>query len=183
MATHTRPFPSMATLRGSAERFQTSGPKWGDSVGDALKADTIGGASEGAFNTAALFCTGSRVLMVSVISDAPKTNAFAFTLALRVSEAALSDRPSLGVPQSHSVMTRLRSTPRGLGGVCFGASPFMIRSVQSANIFRCGPIARKKLPIEGPDGPTFVRRSHASSVEVAPSVAFDPNSRVDLFPT
>src|SRR5881409_2451446 len=92
----------MATLRGSAERFQTSEPKRGEGVGDALNAETIGGASEGAFNTAALFCTGSRMLIVSVISEAPNTKPFAFTLALRVSEAALSDRPSFGVGLGHA---------------------------------------------------------------------------------
>ncbi len=87
----------------------------------------------------ALFATGSSMVNPSVISEAPYTGPFALTVGVRVSDAAISDRPSLGVPQSQSVTTRLRSTPVGLGGDVFGVSPIATRSVQSAKAFRCPP--------------------------------------------
>src|SRR5215469_1747738 len=160
-ATHTRPLASIATLRGSPLRVHVFGPQYGEGVGDALNGMFNGVASEGTFNVSDLLATGSSTVRMSVISEAPYTFPFALILALRVSEAALSERPSLGVPQSHSVMTRLRSTPVGRGGATLGASPFAMRSLQSANAERCGPIARKKLPMAGPEGPTLVRRSQA----------------------
>src|SRR5207253_685324 len=151
------------TLLGSPLRFQTSGPQYIEGVGDALNPETIGGASEETSMDTAEFLTGSRTITLSVISEAPYTNPLAFILGLRTSDAASSERPSFGVPQSHSVMTRLRSTPAGRGGVALGASSFAMRSDQSANIFRLSPIARKNAPMDGPEGPTFVRRSQASS--------------------
>src|SRR5205823_5628031 len=109
-ASHTRPLASIATLRGSADRFQASGPAYGELL---LSDDASGGASLGTFITTDLFCTGSRISSASVCSEAAYTKPFAFTRGSRVSEAAVSDRPSFGVPQSHSVITRLRSIPAG----------------------------------------------------------------------
>ena len=40
--------------------------------------------------------------------------------------------PPVGPDQSHSEMTRLRSTPVGRGGACFGTAPAAMRSVHSA---------------------------------------------------
>src|SRR5438093_1385763 len=89
-------------------------------------------ACDGTLTIVTLFSTGSKMFRPSVNCDTPYTGPFAFTRGFRLSEATLSARPSAGVPQSHIVTTRLRSTPFGLGGAEWGSSPFAIRSVQSA---------------------------------------------------
>src|SRR5215471_687944 len=108
---------------------------------------------------------------------------FALAVGMRVSPATLSERPSIGDPQSHVVITRLRSTPVGRGGATFGASPALTRSVRSAKPRRASPKFMKKVPIEGPDGPTFVRFSHAASVDAVPSDIDGRISRVALLPS
>src|SRR6185295_2873756 len=107
----------------------------------------------------------------------------AFAVGIRVSPATLSERPSIGEPQSHIVTTRLRSTPAGRGGATFGASPALTRSVKSANAARASPKFMKKLPIDGPDGPTLVRFSQASSVDAVPADIAGSISRVALVPS
>src|SRR5436190_9619165 len=102
---------------------------------------------------------------------------------MRVSPATLSERPSVGEPQSHIVMTRFRSRPAGRGGTTFGVSPAFTRSVRSAKAFRASPKFMKKLPIDGPDGPTLVRFSQAASVDAVPPDIEGRISRVALFPS
>ena len=97
------------------------------------------------------------------------------TVPSRTSDGVLSVRPSYSVPQSHSVTTTLRSAPRGRGGVCAGASPAAMRSVQSANIVRCSPSRRNMPFIAEPIGPIATRSSHASTWE---STAFRIDSGI-----
>ncbi len=61
----------MPTLRGSPLRFHMSAPKFGDGEGDALKPDTIGGASVGVLMIFALFSAGSSSMSASFICDTP----------------------------------------------------------------------------------------------------------------
>src|SRR5262245_13894938 len=105
---HTRPLASIATLRGSPCRFHMSGPNTGDGVGDALKPDTMAGALVGVLTIVAVFVFGSSTFSASFICETPKTSPFALLRPLRVSAAARSARPSIGVPQSHSETTTLR---------------------------------------------------------------------------
>ncbi len=89
----------------------------------------------------------------------------------------------MGEPQSHNEMTRLRSTPAGRGGATFGVSPPLTRSVKSANACRASPKFMKKLPIDGPEGPTRVRFSQAASVDAVPAAIVGRISRVALLPS
>ena len=118
--------------------------------------------SVGVLITRALFSTGSSSISASFICETPKILPFAVRRGLRKSADALSARPSIGEPQSQSEITRLRCTPAGRGGAVVGASPLAIRSVQSANALRWSPNRWKKVNIDGPDGPYFVRVSHFS---------------------
>src|SRR5438552_5567652 len=72
----------------------------------------------------------------------------------------------MGVAQSHSETTTLRSTPVGRGGPSFGYAPAAMRSVQSAKALRSTPI-RMKVPLMPPPlGPDRTRRSHASRLDL-----------------
>src|ERR1700674_1578420 len=68
---HTRPFPSMPTLRGSPWRFHMSAPKFGDGVGEALKPDCMAGALVGGLMIFALPSPGSSSMSASFICDTP----------------------------------------------------------------------------------------------------------------
>ena len=137
---------------------------------------------DGTVTTDAVWVTGSSTVSESVISATPKTGPSAFTVPSRMSAAAMSVRPSISDPQSHNVITRFRSGPDGRGGGSAGASPAATRSVQSARACRMSPSARNCWAMPGPDGPTPVRRVHASSHEPAPRMA-GSSSRVALLPT
>src|SRR5262245_38950321 len=100
-----------------------SWPQNGDGVGAALNDETRGGAADCTLMVRAVCVTGFRTVNESVISATPYTGPFALAVGTRVSPATLSDRPSVGVPQSHQETTRLRSTPAGRGGGVLGASP------------------------------------------------------------
>src|SRR4051794_14695840 len=106
----------MPTLRGSPLRFHMSGPKFGDGDGEALKPDTIGGALVGVLMIFELVSAGSSSISASFICDTPYIFPFAVSRGLRRSAAAASARPSIGEPQSHNEITRLRSIPLGRGG-------------------------------------------------------------------
>ena len=107
---------------------------------------------------------------------------FAFRVGFRRSVETSSCRYAFGSAQSHSVMTTLRSIPRGRGGAG-GTSPFAMRSVQSANIVRARGPSPLMLPIMLPPAwPDCRRRSHASRDELnLPSEG--GNSRVALLPS
>ena len=119
----------------------------------------------------------------SVISATPYTGPFAFTVASRMSPAAISVRPSISDPQSHKVITRFRSTPLGRGGASVGASPAAMRSVQSASAWRISPRRRKSPAIAGPEGPTAVRRVQTSRLDPERPRMAGRISRVALLPT
>src|SRR4030088_1844243 len=89
----------------------------------------------------------------------------------------------MGEPQSHNEMTRLRSTPAGRGGATVGASPALTRSEKSANACRASPKFMKKLPIDGPEGPTRVRFTHAASVDAVPAAIGGRDLRVGRLPS
>ena len=101
----------------------------------------------------------------------------------RTSEAALSVRPSVSVPQSQRVTTTLRSMPAGRGGVWVGASPAAMRSLQSANMRRWSPSPPHMLAMLEPIGPIATRRSHAARCESAASRMSEGISRVAWLPT
>src|SRR5213593_3830384 len=107
---------------------------------------------------------------------------FAFIVGVRSSVAATSLRRLVGRPQSHIEITILRSTPFGRGGATLGKAPSAIRSVQSAYILRCAPIALKLAAIPGPEGPIVVWRSHFSRPELN-DPRFFVRSRVAGSPT
>src|SRR5438046_3617755 len=92
---------------------------------------------------------------------------FAFIVGVRSSVAATSLRRLVGRAQSHIEITMLRSTPFGRGGATLGKAPSAIRSVQSAHILRCAPIALKLAAMPGPERPLVVWRSHV------PRLVFD----------
>ena len=75
----------------------------------------------------------------------------------------------MGSDQSRTVMTTLRSTPVGRGGVALGSSPALMRSVQSASAARWPPsgvnIGAMKLTMPLPAGPDWMRRAHAAIEE------------------
>ena len=104
------------------------------------------------------------------------------TVPSRTSAGVLSVRPSCSVPQSQRVTTTLRSAPVGRGGVWVGASPDAMRSVQSANIARCGPSRRNAPAIEEPIGPIATRSSHASRCESTPLRMLSGIARVASLP-
>ena len=52
-------------------------------------------------------------------------------MGLRRSEEIRSWVKVFSVPHSHDVTTTLRSTPCGRSGLCFGSSPWAMRSIQS----------------------------------------------------
>src|SRR5215831_7591883 len=111
--TKTRPWLSMTTLRGSADRAQIFSPP---QIGDAGVSVSIGGAFDGSLIAVALFSRGSRTAMMSELWIDPYTGPFAFIVGVRSSVAATSVRLLVGSAQSHIEITRLRSTPAGRGG-------------------------------------------------------------------
>src|SRR5262245_32894266 len=90
------------------------------------------GSSTGILKNVTLLVLGSRIGMLSVeYSGEPIRGPLALTVGLRRSDEIRSWRYCLSVPHSHEVITTLRSTPCGRGGLLFGSSPLAIRSVQS----------------------------------------------------
>src|SRR4051812_40276042 len=109
---------------------------------------------------------------------------FANSDGLRLSVEVRSCIYEVGVDQSHSVSTTLRSMPVGRDGFEDGSSPFLMRSVQSPNRLnaRLGSRLPTAPPISAPACPDWMRRSHAAApVSKWPSCA--GTSRVDLSPS
>src|SRR5207248_7339309 len=90
-------------------------------------------------------------------------------MGVRTAVEPTSHSSLVGSAQSHIEITMLRSTPFGRGGATLGKAPSAIRSVQSAYILRCAPIALKLAAMPGPEGPIVVWRSHFSRL-----VLYDP---------
>src|ERR1700694_4926528 len=91
-----------------------------------------------------LLVFGSRIGILSVeYSGEPNSGPFALTVGSRRSDEIRSCRYLSGVDHSHSVMTILRSTPCGRGGLSLGSSPLAIRSVHSPKYLNGAP---PKLP-------------------------------------
>src|SRR5690242_5609962 len=113
--------------------------------------------------------------MLSVeYSGDPYNGPYALTVGLRRSEEIRSCRYLSGFDHSHDVMTTLRSSPSGRGGLAFGNSPLAMRSVQSPKYLYGTPpnCPANRLVICSPDWPDCVRRCHASSPELnLPSAA------------
>ncbi len=70
----------------------------------------------------------------------------------------------MGLLQSHSVITTLRSTPCGRSGRSAGSSPWATRSVQSANCFSIRSVSVREMALTMDDiaCPEAMRRAHAS---------------------
>src|SRR5262249_51308226 len=104
--------------------------------------------------------------MLSVeYSGEPYSGPLALTVGLRLSDEIRSWRYLSGVLHSHSVITRLRSTPCGRGGFSVGSSPLATRSVQSPRYLNGTPpqAPASWLTIISPAWPDCTRRIHASA--------------------
>src|SRR3984957_14133364 len=126
------------------------------------------GSRTGILKNVTLLVFGSRIGMLSVAySGDPKSGPLALTVGLRLSDEIRSCRYLSGVLHSHSVMTRLRSTPCGRGGFSAGSSPLATRSVQSPRYLNGAPpqLPASWLVIASPAWPDCTRRIHASAPE------------------
>ena len=81
---------------------------------------SIGDALDGTLIWLARFSSGSSTARMSTLWMTPYTGPFALSVALRSLDAAASLRPLVGVAQSQTEITRLRSMPVGRGGACLG---------------------------------------------------------------
>src|SRR5579884_2989890 len=126
----------------------------------------MSGSRTGILKYVTVFVFGSRIGMLSVeYSGEPYNLPKALTVGLRRSDEIRSCRYLSGVDHSHQVITTLRSTPLGRGGLSFGSSPLAIRSVHSPKYLYGTPpnCPARRLVIISPAWPDCVRRIHASS--------------------
>src|SRR5436189_76817 len=93
-------------------------------------------------------------------------------------------RPFASIPTLRGSPFRFHMFSPKLGdgvGAALKPDTIAVASVQAAKAFRGSPNRWKKAPIDGPDGPYFVRVSHLARW-VSP-VTYDGNSRVALPPS
>src|SRR6202021_3541445 len=124
------------------------------------------GSRTGILKNVTVLVFGSRIGMLSVeYSGDPNSRPPALTVWLGLSDEIRSCRYLSGVLHSHSVMTRLRSTPCGRGGLSAGSSPLAMRSVQSPKYLNGTPpqVPAIWLTIISPAWPDWMRRAQASA--------------------
>src|SRR5258706_14461819 len=98
------------------------------------------GSATGILKVETLLVFGSRIGIRSVeYSGAPYSGPYALTVGLRRSDEIRSCRYLSGVDHSQEVITILRSTPCGRGGLALGSSPLATRSVQSPRYLKGAP--------------------------------------------
>src|SRR5258708_39871036 len=114
---HTRPCSSNMGLCMLAWLSQIASPPQYAEGCSGLSGPGVFGSRTGIFTCVARLCAGSRTGTESVLSSGdPYSIPLALSEGFRLSVEISSCRYALGLAQSHSVMTTLRSTPCGLGG-------------------------------------------------------------------
>src|SRR5262249_10776537 len=129
----------------------------------------FGSSRVGIVISVAVFSFGSTTIHFPRPESTPQMLPFALIRGFCLEVAISSWMYDVSVPQSHMVMTTLRSTAVGLGGAG-GSSPAAMRSVQSANMGNArGPRRRISASISHPRWPVWVRYRQASSDDANPS--------------
>ena len=130
-----------------------------------------------------VFSFGSSITHVPCAASTAHTGPFALTRGFCFEVVISSCMYDVELPQSHMLITALRSTPVGRSGAG-GSTPAAILSVQSAYIFSArGPRRRIMLSISEPRCPVFTRWSHASRLVLKFSAFMWSSRRVSWLPS